>query len=166
MSVFTEINVQEDGIAVIGLGNIGNAVVRNLLKNNFKDVRGMDLFPKPELEQLGMRSCSNFDDLISSGVKVLITALPKVISWLSHDHLISSHLISSHDHLISWSSYLCSSHDHLIYNHLILYHDHLISWSSYLKSPSSHDHLISHDNLKANTCTQSDGRGRTARKAF
>lgn len=77
MSLFTELS-STDTIAVIGLGNIGNAVVRNLLKHSFK-VRGMDLFPKPELVELGMVSCSTYDDLLAGGIKVLITALPKPI---------------------------------------------------------------------------------------
>ena len=79
MSAFTgfELNASHS-IAVIGLGNIGNAVVRNLLLNNI-NVRGMDLFPKPELVSLGMVSCANYNELFFGNVKVLITALPKPV---------------------------------------------------------------------------------------
>ena len=63
-------------ISVIGLGSVGGAVCRNLLKQNYKLVNVFDAYKDNVSFGEGVNVCSNVEDAVR-GSDIVITALPK-----------------------------------------------------------------------------------------
>ena len=63
-------------ISVIGLGSVGNAVCKNLLKQNYKLVNVYDAYKDNISFGEGVNVCSNVQDAVRDS-NIVITALPK-----------------------------------------------------------------------------------------